>query len=466
TAIVLAAGAGSRMRSSTPKILHAVAGRPMLRRVLDAVAAAGIGRRIVVLGPATIAARSILNEHDGDHAEPDASDTGIAVAFQAEALGTADAVRAAAGLTTASQVMVLNGDLPLIQPQTLDALRRTHEESGAPLTLLAATVADPAGIGRVQRDQAGEVVAVVEERDATPELRTVREINAGAYCFRGDWLWPHLEQIAPSPVSGEYYLTDLVRMAAAEGLRIAVVSAEEDEVRGVNTRAELAAAEAIARRRVRLRLMDEGVTLIDPQSAYVDEPVRLGRDSVIHPNTHLLGDTVIGVACELGPNTVIRSSQIGDNCRIVASMLEEAIVEDEVTIGPFSHLRPGASIGRGVELGNYAEVKQSRLGAGTLMHHFGYIGDATIGGAVNVGAGTITCNFDGRAKHETHVGDGAFIGSDTMLVAPVSLGDGARTGAGSVVTRDVEAGILVAGVPAKPLHRTPASLSDKGEGLA
>ena len=445
------------MRSRLPKVMHPVAGRPLLCRVLDAVEAAGVQRRIVVLGAASAMARSMLAEL-GE----------VTVAFQADALGTADAVRAAANEARTEQVMVLNGDLPLIRPETLAELRRVHELSGAALTLLAATVTDPTGIGRLQRDVTGSVRAVVEEKDATPDLRRVREINAGAYCFRADWLWPHLGQIGPSVVTGEYYLTELVRMAAEEGEGITTLSADEDEVRGVNTRAELAAAEAVARERVRRRLMDEGVTLIDPRSAFIDENVRIGRDSVIQPNTHLQGETVIGEACEVGPNTIIRSSRIGDNCRIVASMVEEALVEEDVTIGPFSHLRPGASIGRGVELGNYAEVKRSRLGPGTLMHHFGYIGDATIGADVNIGAGTITCNYDGRTKHETHVGKNAFIGSDTMLVAPVRIGEGARTGAGSVVTRDVGAGVLVAGVPAKPMQQRsaapPADLASAPDG--
>ena len=229
----------------------------------------------------------------------------------------------------------------------------------------------------------------------------------------------------------------------------------------MNSRSELATASEIARDRVRSQLFDRGVTLTDPTTVYVDAGVEVGLDTVIHPNTTIRGKTVIGEGCEIGPNTVIESSRIGDRCRVLASFIEAATVEDDVSIGPFSHLRPGASIGRGAQLGNYAEVKQSRIGAGTQMHHFSYIGDATIGERVNIGAGTITCNFDGVAKHETHIGSGAFIGSDTMLVAPVTVGEGGRTGAGSVVTRNVAAGSLVVGVPARPFG---ASHSPPNEG--
>jgi bifunctional UDP-N-acetylglucosamine pyrophosphorylase/glucosamine-1-phosphate N-acetyltransferase len=438
SAIILAAGAGSRMRSRLPKILHPVAGLPMLLRVLGAVRGAGVEQSIVVLGPATDEARAVLG-------------AGVSIAFQAEALGTADAVRAAANLARTPQVLVLNGDLPLIRPETLTGLMRAHELSDAALTLLSAIVPDPTGVGRLRRGPNGDVLGVVEER----------EVNAGAYCVRAGWLWSHLESIQPSPATGELYLTELVRLAAEEGAGIATLEAEADEVRGVNTRAELAAVEAVARQRTRSRLMAEGVTLIDPATTFVDDIVRVGRDTVIQPHTHLWGDTVVGESCELGPSTMIRSSQIGDNCRIVASLIEDALVEENVEIGPFSHLRPGASIAAGVELGNYAEVKQSRIGPGSRMHHFGYIGDATVGADVNIGAGTITCNYDGHDKHETRIGDHAFVGSDTMLVAPVRLGEGARTGAGSVVTRDVGAGVLVAGVPARPLRREPPDAGDQ-----
>ena len=440
-AIVLAAGAGSRMRSRRPKLLHEVAGRPILSWVLDALAQANIGRRIVVLGRDAETIAPIIGER-------------ATIAVQAEPHGTADAVRSAAALAAgAAQILVVNGDHPLISPVTLAALCAMHEERGATLTFLSAVLDDPAGFGRVQRGADGRPLAVVEDRDAPSELLNEREINAGVYCFRAVWLWPQLDRIQPSATTGELYLTELVRMAAKQGEAVETVAGTEDDARGINTRAELAEAESRARDRIRKQLMAEGVTLVDPSSIYIDADVHIGPDTVILPNTHITGEAEIGEDCEIGPNSIIRSSHVGDRCRILASVVEEALIEPDVRIGPFSHLRPGASIGQGAQLGNYAEVKQSRVGPGTQIHHFSYIGDAIVGKDVNIGAGTITCNFDGHDKHQTRIGDGAFIGSDTMLVAPVSVGNEGRTGAGSVVTHDVADGALVVGVPARPVKQ-------------
>jgi bifunctional UDP-N-acetylglucosamine pyrophosphorylase/glucosamine-1-phosphate N-acetyltransferase len=308
------------------------------------------------------------------------------------------------------------------------------------------------------RDAAGHVQAIVEERDAEAATLALDEINAGVYCFEARALWPGLSEIRPSPVTGELYLTEFVNLQARSGAAVRAVPASFDEVRGVNTRTELATAERIARARSCARLMECGVTVLDPATTYIDEDARAGQDTVIYPNTHLCGDTVIGEACEIGPNSIIRSSRIGDGCRVLASVVEESTLEDGVAVGPFSHLRDGAYIESGAYLGNYAEVKKSRIGGGTQMHHFSYAGDATIGCNVNIGAGTITCNYDGTDKHQTVIGDGAFIGSDTMLIAPVTVGAGGRTGAGSVVTKDVPPGGLVLGVPAR--LRTQAAAGD------
>jgi bifunctional UDP-N-acetylglucosamine pyrophosphorylase/glucosamine-1-phosphate N-acetyltransferase len=439
--IIMAAGAGSRMRSRTPKVLHQVAGRTMLRCVLEAAGASGASARVVVVPPAANAVQSEAGSE-------------VAIAVQPVADGTAGAVRAAqAAVGCADQVLILNGDLPLIEPETLRALRDRHVETRSVMSLLTAVTSDRSGLARIQRGPGGDPVAIVEERDAPPEIRDSDEINAGVYCFDATWLWSHLERVEPSPVTGERYLTTLLQMAAVEGGQITAIAADFEEVRGVNSRAELATATEVARNRVRQRLLDEGVTLVDPATTYVDFGTQIGADTIINPNTTIQGETVIGENCEIGPNSIIRSTRIGDRCRVVASVLEEAEVEDDVAIGPFSHLRPGASIGHGAQLGNYAEVKQSRIGPETQMHHFSYLGDTTVGARVNIGAGTITCNFDGQAKHETHIGAGAFIGSDTMLVAPVSVGEGGRTGAGSVVTHNVAAGALVVGVPARPFPR-------------
>lgn len=442
-AIVLAAGAGTRMRSRLPKLLHPVAGRPILAWVLRALAEAGIERRIVVLGAPTRAAEDLL--------EPT-----VIVAWQERQAGTGDAARAAASAASgADDVIIINGDMPLIRPETVRELYRAHCEREATLSLLTSQMAHPTGIGRIQRRADGTVQAVIEERDASDAIRDLHEINAGLYCFKAAWLWPQLEHLQRSPITGELYLTTLVATAAAQGCRIVTSAAPEEEIRGVNTRAELAEAERLARKRVHERLFDCGVTLIDPATTYIDVEAEIGQDTVIHPNSSIWGASRVGEDCRIGPGTILRASRVGDRCTVLASVLEEAAVADDVMIGPFSHLRPGAEIGDRCELGNYAEVKGAQLGPGTRMHHVGYIGDASVGAEVNIGAGTITCNFDGQRKHRTEIGDSAFVGSDTMLVAPVSIGAGARTGAGSVVTRDVEAGALVAGVPARPLQRTP-----------
>lgn len=453
TAVVLAAGGGSRMRSRIPKIMHEVAGRPILSWVLQNARQAGVEDLVVVLGPATETARSIVPEP-------------AVIVYQPQARGTADAVHVAMSRSAlGQQILVLNGDVPLLRPDTLLSLCRKHVACGATITFLTAFLNDSAGLGKVRRGPDGTPQAILEARDqpSQHEQPEVHEINVGAYCFREDWLRGHLSEITPNAATGELYLTDLIRLAAEDAVRIETVTSDADEAHGINTRAELALAEGIARQRIRDRLLAEGVSMVDPKSIFIDADVVIGRDTVIQPNTHISGTTAIGEDCEIGPNTILRSSQIGNRCRVFASVVEDAAVEDDVNIGPFSHLRPGASIGPGVELGNYAEVKESRLGPGTKMHHFSYVGDATIGANVNIGAGAITCNFDGEAKHRTVVGDDAFVGSDTMLVAPVTLGDGARTGAGSVVTRDVEAGTVVVGVPARPFRR-PFVEKDDGHG--
>ncbi|GAB4565880.1 MAG: hypothetical protein Kow0047_16800 [Anaerolineae bacterium] len=305
------------------------------------------------------------------------------------------------------------------------------------------------GFGRVVRDVDGRVLRIVEEKVATPEELSIRELNAGVYCCQSEWLWASLEKIQPSPV-GEYYLTDLVQIAADEGLHVATCTVDDvDEVQGINTRVHLARAEAIMRRRINEQWMLAGVTIIDPATTYIEATVSIGQDTVIYPNTYLYGDTSVGEECEIGPNAYVVDSQIGNRCRVFASVIEGARMEDDCDIGPFGHLREGAHLAQGVHMGNFGEVKNSYLGPGTKMGHFSYVGDAHVGPGVNIGAGTVTCNYDGARKHRTEIGEGAFIGSGTMLVAPVSVGRNARIGAGAVVTRDVPDGALAYGVPAR-----------------
>ena len=439
----MAAGQGTRMRSALPKVLHPVAGRPMVRHVVDAAREAGVTRCVVVVGHGAEQVRAALGG-------------GVLYAEQPERLGTGDAVRRArAAADGVRRLLVLNGDAALVTGDMLRLLMDRHVSSGAALTLLTARVADPAGLGRVVRGPDGGVARVVEDPEAGDEARTLDEVNTGLYCFDAAWLWAHLPRLERS-AGGEYYLTDLVGLAVAEGAPVQAVPAPGDfDPVGINDRVQLARAEAALRRRFCERLMRDGVTIIDPATTYVEAGVQAGRDTVIYPNTHLQGETRIGQGCHIGPNSVVRDSTVGDRCRIEASYVEGSTLEPDVLVGPFSHVRPGSYLESGVHLGNYAEVKNSRIGAGTQQHHFSYVGDAQVGRDVNIGAGTITCNYDGREKHRTVIGDRAFIGSDTMLIAPVRVGDGASTGAGSVVNRDVPADSLAVGVPARIRRKPP-----------
>jgi bifunctional UDP-N-acetylglucosamine pyrophosphorylase/glucosamine-1-phosphate N-acetyltransferase len=370
-------------------------------------------------------------------------------------LGTGHAVMQAEPLLrdASDLVLVTYADMPLVSPDTLRQLVAAHQKNPAVITMVTVIATDPRGFGRIIRDAEGRVQAIVEESQATPEQLAIRELNASIYCFSASWLWPALKRIPLSP-KGEYYLTDLVGLAVADRLSVqALVAADPAEMIGVNTRVHLAEAEALLRRRINQHWMLQGVTMINPEATYIEPEVSIGRDTLLWPDTYLRGNTIIGSDCELGPNTIIQDSQVGDACTILASVLEGAHLEDHVEVGPFARLRKGAHLAPGVHMGNFGEVKNSYLGPGTKMGHFSYLGDAAIGAEVNIGAGTITCNFDGKHKHPTEIGEGAFIGSDTMLVAPVKIGAGARTGAGAVVTHDVPPFSLAVGVPARVIRK-------------
>jgi bifunctional UDP-N-acetylglucosamine pyrophosphorylase/glucosamine-1-phosphate N-acetyltransferase len=442
TAIVLAAGLGKRMRSKKPKALHEIAGRPMLLHVLQAARDAfestcRDARLTVVVGHGAEQVQAVL-------------DADVQCVRQAEQLGTGHAVaQAQEAAKSAANVLVLNADVPLVTAGTIAGLITAHRDAEADLTFLTACVAEPRGQGRLRRDAAGQPIAIVEEADADATTMAGNEVNVGVYCFRGGWLWPHLSRIERS-AAGEYYLTDLIGMAVAEGAKVvALAAADPIEALGINDRAQLAQAEAFVRERIRRHHLLAGVTMLDPATTYIDAGVTIGADTTLHPNTSLFGKTAVGEDCVIGPDTRVVDSTLGAGCRVVSSVVEQSTLEDGVTVGPFSHLRGGAHIASGVHIGNFAEVKNSRLGRGVKMGHFSYIGDADVGENVNIGAGTITCNFDGVDKHRTVIGDGAFIGSDTMLVAPVTVGERARTGAGSVVNHDVPSDALAVGVPAR-----------------
>jgi bifunctional UDP-N-acetylglucosamine pyrophosphorylase/glucosamine-1-phosphate N-acetyltransferase len=445
-AVILAAGQGTRMRSALPKVMHPLLGKPMVHYSLEVARQATGSIPLLVIG------------HGADAIQEACKDAAEFV-IQEKQLGTAHAVQQAEPLLNgqAELVLVTYADMPLLTAETLSKLVNVQRQHSGPFTMLTINVDDPRGFGRIIRDGNGQVRAIVEEAQASDEQLAIHELNAGVYCFLADWLWQALRRISPSP-KGEYYLTDLAGIAAEDGLAIQTFSLEDaEEAIGINTRIHLADAEASLRKRINQRWMLAGVTLVDPAHTYIEPDVKIGQDSIIWPNTFLQGDTVLGEECVVGPNTIIHDARLGSRCKVFSSVLEGAMLEDDVNVGPYAHLRKGAHLARGVHMGNFGEVKNSYLGPGTKMGHFSYIGDATIGSDVNIGAGTITCNFDGKKKHPTEIGSGAFLGSDTMLVAPVKLGEGARTGAGAVVIRDIPAHTLAVGVPARPVRNLEKS---------
>jgi len=436
--VVLAAGMGTRMKSSLHKVLHPVCGAPMAGHVLDAARGLSPDRLVVVVGHQSEAVREKLGGPD------------VVFAEQTELLGTADAVgRCKEALAGCDRVMVLNGDCPLITTTLLMDLRDALSTSGT-MAFVICRLNEPGRLGRVVRGRDGAVSAVVEAADYDGPAGAA-EVNAGQYIFEAGWLWRALPEL-PVSAKGEYYLTHLVGAAAAEQ-PAATVEADAREVLGVDDRVKLAEAEQLMRTRILERHMMEGVTVTDPATTYIDATVRIAADVTVQPGSHLRGATEIETGAIIGPGAMLRNAVIGAGTKVQASVVEDSRIGANCNVGPFAHVRGNASIGDGCELGNYSEVKNSVLGAGVKMHHFSYLGDADVGARANIAAGTITSNFDGVRKHRTVIGEDAFIGCDTILVAPVSVGDGAYTASGAVVTRNVEAGQTVAGVPARPFAR-------------
>lgn len=442
TPLILAAGQGTRMKSDLPKVLHPVLGRPLVWHAVNTLKQVSDVKPVVVVGHAAETVKQAL----GDSAQ---------FAYQEQRLGTGHAVMQTVDLLKrqTDYVLVSFADMPLLSIGTFNRIIETQLQHDGPLTILTNIADDPHGFGRVIRDADENLQAIVEEHDCTPDQLQIRELNTSVYCIKTDWLWSALERIPRSP-KGEYYLTDLVGIAISDNLTVqAVTIMDPVEVIDINTRVHLAEATAHMRERINRQWMIDGVTIVDPETTYIEVGVILGKDTIIWPNAYLQGDTRIGEACTVGPNSYIRDTQVGNRCEIFASVLEGAVLEDEVDIGPFAHLRKGAHLANGVHMGNFGEVKNSYLGPGTKMGHFSYLGDATLVSNVNIGAGTITCNYDGKKKHPTEIGQNAFIGSDTMLVAPVKIGQGARTGAGSVVTKDVPSKTLAVGMPARKIKK-------------
>ena len=444
--IILAAGQSKRMVSDLPKVVHKLNGKALIQYAIAAAGQAATEMPVIVVGNGA----ELVREEAGDKAT---------FAVQAERLGTAHAVLAAEAAVDreADLVLITSADMPLLTAETLTAVVDAQKHNTGPLTLLTVHSRNPRGFGRILRSAAGAVTAIVEDAQATPEQLAIDELNVGVYCVESAWLWPALRQIKLSP-KGEYYLTDIVEVAVKSGQKVnALVMDDEEEALGINNRIHLAEAERIVRRRINEGWMLAGVSMLDPNLVYIEEGVKIGKDTTLLPGTSLKGGTIIGERCTLGPNTIVVSSQIGNGVEIGPALIEKAIIEDGVDMTTFCHLRSGAHLGKGVHMGNFGEVKDSYLAPGTKMGHFSYIGNAQIGANVNIGAGTITCYYDGVHKNPTEIGENTFIGSDTMLVAPLKIGKNAKTGAGAVVTHDVADGEIVAGVPARPMQKKEKS---------
>jgi len=425
--IILAAGKGTRMKSSHPKVLHQVCGKAMVRHVLDAAEAAGSKRNIIVVGFGADEVRAEL----GNAAE---------VVVQAEQLGTGHAVLQAEPLLRDARgtVMVLCGDTPLLTGALVKRLYEEHEKAGAKATVLTAVMPDATGYGRVIRTAAGDVEKIVEHKDATEEERAVQEVNSGIYCFEKEALFSALKNVGCDNAQGEYYLPDVLSILRERGEKIWAVAADDyEETLGVNSRLHLAQAEKILRRRKNIELMKSGVTLMDPDSTFVDSNVIVGRDTVIYPFTWLEGKTVVGEGCTLGPSSRFTDAKIGNSVTAHFVYAHECEIESGATMGPYVHIRPDSHISNNVKIGNFVEVKNSKIGAGSKLPHLQYIGDCDMGAGVNMGCGTITVNYDGKQKFRTKIGDNAFVGCNSNLVAPVAVGDGAYVAAGSTITKDV-----------------------------
>jgi bifunctional UDP-N-acetylglucosamine pyrophosphorylase/glucosamine-1-phosphate N-acetyltransferase len=452
TAVLLAAGQGTRMKSDLPKVLHPLCGRPMLWHVLEALKSAVTEKPVVIVGHGAETVQTYLG---------DAADCVV----QEPQLGTGHAAMQAEPLLKGKTdyVIVTYADMPLLRAATFKRLVETQRLNAGPLSLLTVIADDPRGFGRIVRKPDGTVEAIVEEYVATPEQQKIKELNVGAYCFKADWLWDALHRIEKNPKKGEYYLTDILEIAIKDEVPVqAVVHDDFIETIGINTRIHLSEAEAAMRMRINRDHMLNGVSMMNPAVTYIEAEVKIGKDTLILPNTYIHGDTIIGEGNVIGPNTIIRDSKIGNHCKVLASVLEGALIEDDVDIGPFARLRKGAHLKSHVHMGNFGEVKDSTLGEGVKMGHFSYIGNATIGANTNIGAGTITANYDGEKKNSTEIGEDVFIGSDTMLVAPLKLGDGARTGAGAVVTKNVPEDTLVVGMPARAIRKLERKSKKKG----
>lgn len=426
-AVILAAGKGTRMKSKLPKVLHKIGGKPMLQHVLDAADAAGAARKVVVVGHEAELVEAMVGEQ-------------AQMALQAEQLGTGHAVMQTEAVLKdfCGTVMIICGDTPLLEAAELKKFYEGHVASQAAATVLTAFMDDPAGYGRIIRDADGNVLGIVEEKDAVLEQKAIKEINTGIYCVEAPLLFEVLAILTCDNAQGEYYLTDVLAKLNAMGKKVGgVATADSDMIMGINSRGQLAEAENIMRQRILNKLMDDGVTIMDPASTFIEKGVEIGQDTVIYPYTWLEGTTKIGEDCQIGPNVRLTNVRIGNTAELQFVYGHDCEVQDNVVIGPYVHLRPYTVIGDNVKIGNFVEVKNSHVGTGSKLPHLSYIGDSDIGSSVNIGCGCITVNYDGKKKHRTIIEDNAFVGCNSNMVAPVTIGAGAYIGAGSTITKDV-----------------------------
>jgi bifunctional UDP-N-acetylglucosamine pyrophosphorylase/glucosamine-1-phosphate N-acetyltransferase len=451
--LILAAGLGTRMKSKRPKVVHELGGKPLITYGLRAAVELQPWRVWMVVGHGTQEVQEAVTDAFVRLYEREGlSVPALDFVVQAEQLGTGHAVKVAGEALRgmSGTLVVYYGDVPLIRPETLQQLVQVHEKGRCAATALTVRMDDPTGYGRIVRNEEGAFVRIVEHRDATPEERAIQEVNAGVYCFQIKPLLAALDRLTPQNAQGEYYLPDVFTILQQDRHRVGLFEHDDpNEVRGINTRVELAEIEAIIRRRTLEKLMLDGVTIVDPNSTYISQDAVIGPDTVIHPQVIIEGDTTIGEGCQVHSWSRIVNSTVGDAVQVKNScIIVDSHISTGAKVGPFAHLRMGAELGERAAIGNFVEVKKSKIGPGTKAMHLTYLGDATVGNKVNVGAGTITCNYDGKQKHPTFIEDDVKLGSDTMLVAPVRVGRGAMTGAGAVVTKDIPEDSLAVGIPA------------------
>ena len=435
SAIILAAGSGTRMKSAKPKVAHELLGKPLVRWVVDAAREAGVGTVISVLGHGIDVVRPLV-EHDTQ------------VVVQQQRNGTADAVNSAReaceGMT--GSLLVLSGDCPLIRPETIAGLARAREEADAAVAVLTMEAENPFGYGRILRDAQGQVECIVEQKDCTPEQAAVTECNSGFYCFDAQYLFDALNRVSNENAQGEFYLTDVIGIARADGRSVVALCAEDpEECLGINTRLQLSVAAKVMQRRMNTAFMLAGVTMLDSETVWIGPGVTIEQDVELLPQTMLMGKTSVASGSVIGPNTRLTDTVVGHDCVLDETVAVEAVIEDGCHCGPRAYLRPQTRLCEGAKAGTHVEIKKSTIGKGSKVPHLSYIGDTTMGDGVNIGAGSITCNYDGQNKWPTVIGDNTFIGSDTMMVAPVTIGDDALVGAGSVITADVPDGALALG---------------------